>query len=128
MEASWIIDMTFWFEIPFKGYLAWLLSAEKYLCLLSLHRQLVFLLAMNLFPVAVTCAHPAGQPHFRASLARAANMTGIARIRTYASAGLGGAKTGGEANHRRQCKFPHPHYPRVAWLLTYPLFQLITVA
>lgn len=73
------------------------------------------------------CTDPAGQTHLGASLARAAVVTGITRIHAYASASRGSAKACCEANHRRQCKFPHRHYPRVAWPLTYPLIKIITV-
>ena len=94
--------------------------------LLPLHRQLIFLMAVVLLPIAAR-AYPAGQTHLGASLARAAVVARITRIRAYAGAGLGSAKACCETNHRRQCKFPHRHYPRVAWLLTYPLIKIITV-
>lgn len=83
-------------------------------------------MAVVLLPVT-TRAHPAGQTHLGASLACATSVTSHARIRTYAGASMGSAKARGEANHRRQCKFPHRHYPRVARLLTYPLIKIITV-
>lgn len=94
--------------------------------LLPLHRQLIFLVAVILLPITAR-AYPASQTHLGASLARAVVVASITSIRAYAGASLGRAKARGEANHRRQCKFPHRHYPRVARLLTYPLTKIITV-
>ena len=83
-------------------------------------------MAMILLPITAR-ANTACQTHPGASLARTAVMASIARVRAYAGAGLGSAKACGEADDRRQRNFPHRHYPRVAWLLTYPLIEIITV-
>lgn len=83
-------------------------------------------MTMILLPIA-TRANTAGQTHLGASLARTTVMASIARVSAYAGAGLSSAKACGERDDRRQCNFSHRHYPRVAWLLTYPLIEIITV-